>query len=234
VLGWGLERERVRCIPYGADLPDEEVEAGEARAWRAQLGARPDRPLWVCPLRLEASRGHDVLFEAAARLAERGRPGILALGAAGPRRAELEAKAEAMGLAASVRFLDGAEPVGALIAAADVAVFPVLEGPVPLTLLDALARARAVVASGVPAIADLLRDGVDARVVPPGDAEALAAAIEDLHRRPEVARRLGGEAAWRAREELSWGRVVESFEDVYDEVLGLASFAPGGVSSRAR
>jgi glycosyltransferase involved in cell wall biosynthesis len=237
VQSWGVDRTRVRAIPYGADLPDDDFERPEALAWRARMGARPIRPLWVCPLRLEPRRGIEILLAALAELRERGIVFVAAFSGSGPERAALEQRAESMGLGPDVRFLEPVEPQGPLLAAADLVIFPSLDGPVPLSLLDTLARGRPVVATSVPAVKGLIRDGTDGRLVPPGDANALANALEDMHRRPDAAGRMGAEAAWRARDEFSWQRVVEQFEDSYDEVLGLASFStaaqsPGRHSNR--
>ena len=72
---------------------------------------------------------------------------------------------------------------------------------------------------------EVVTDGEHVRLVPPDDPLALARALEDFHRHPNPALRLGRHAAARVRESYTWPRVVEAFESVYDEVLGLASFA---------
>jgi glycosyltransferase involved in cell wall biosynthesis len=228
-----LRRERVRWIPYGTDTADEDAERPVARAWRDHLGARPYRPLWVCPLRLERHRGHEVLLEALAEVRRRELDFVAAFGGDGPLRPELERRAHALGLERQVRFLEVAEHLDALLAAADVVVFPVLEGPLPLTLLDAMARARPVAASAIPPVLDVIESGTDGTLVPAGEPLALAEALETFHRRPDAAIRMGRAAAHKMGETFAWDRVVAAYEDAYDEVLGLASFVPGnGVRSR--
>jgi glycosyltransferase involved in cell wall biosynthesis len=226
VRDYGIDRARVRVVPNGADLPDEEQEAGDARRWRERLGAGTLRPLWVCAARLEEQKGHAVLLDALALLRNRGIDFIVALAGDGSRRAALEARTEAAGLAGRVRFLGQVEDVGPLLAAADGCVLPSLWEGLPLTLLEALARARPVVASAVGGVPEVVEDGVHGRLVAPGDPAALAAALEEVHRRPERARELGMRGAERVRARYTWPRVVEAFETVYDEVLGLDSFTP--------
>ena len=51
-------------------------------------------------------------------------------------------------------------------------------------------------------------------------------------RSSDLATALGREGAARVRERYTWDRTVASFEEVYDEVLGLASFAPEGARER--
>ncbi len=233
VADYGVERARVRVVPNGADPPDDGEERAGARAWRERLGAGPFRPLWVCAARLEEQKGHAVLVEALARVRARGLDFVAVLAGEGSLRAELERRVDQADLGDRVRFAGQVEPIGPLLAAADACLLPSLWEGMPLTLLEALARARPVVASRVGGVPEAVEDGVTGRLVPPGDAAALAAVLEDLHRRPDAARRLGLAGAARVEEEFTWARVVESFEALYDEVLGLASVTPAA-PARAR
>jgi len=223
---YDLDRAHVRVVPNGADLPDEEEEFPRARRLREQLGAGLLRPLWVCAARLERQKGHAVLLEALAEVRRRGLEFVMAFAGAGTLRAELETQSAALGLEGQMRFLGQLDEVGPLLAAADVVVLPSLWEGLPLVLLEAMARGRPVVATAVGGVAEVVTDAVEGRLVPPGDARALADALEAVHRKPDVAQRMGRNGARRVREAYTWARAVESFEAVYDEVLGLASFVP--------
>ncbi len=224
---YGVPRARLRVVPNGADAPDERAEADAARRWRETLGASLRRPLVVSVARLEAQKGHDLFLDALARLAERGLEFTAAIAGDGSLRADLERRAAAASLGGRVRFLGRLEDAGPLLAAADAVVLASRWEGLPLTLLEALARARPVAAARVGGIPDVIEDGVNGRLVPPEDAGALAAALEDLLRRSDAAVRLGRAGQCTVRERYTWERVVEQFEAVYDEVLGLATFAPG-------
>jgi len=228
VRDYGVERSRVRVVPNGADLPDEEQERPIARRLRDELGAGPFRPLWVCPARLESQKGQAVLIDALARVRARGLDFVAVLAGEGSLRADLERRSREAGLGDQVRFAGQVEPVGPLLLAADACVLPSLWEGLPLAVLEALARARPVIASRVGGVPDVVEDGLTGRLVPAGDAAALAAALEDFHRRPDPPRRMGLEGAARVEAEFTWPRVVESFEEVYDEVLGLATVTPKG------
>jgi glycosyltransferase involved in cell wall biosynthesis len=233
VRDYGVERARVRVVPNGADLPDEDEERPVARRLRDELGAGPFRPLWVCPARLETQKGHAVFLDALARVRERGLDFVAVMAGEGSLRGDLERRAQAAGLGGHVRFAGQVDPVGPLLQAADACVLPSLWEGLPLSLLEALARGRPVIASRVGGVPEAIDDGVTGRLVPAGDAEALAEALEDFHRRPDPARRMGLNGAERVRAEFTWSRVVESFEEVYDDVLGLATVTPSG-RGRAR
>jgi glycosyltransferase involved in cell wall biosynthesis len=226
VADLGVARDRLRVVPNGADLPDEDVEWPIARGLRAEIGASGLRPLWVCAGRLEEQKGQDVLIDALAEVRRRGLEFYAVFAGDGELRDALEKRAATRGLDPLVRFVGQVEELGPLLLAADAVVMPSRWEGLPLTLLEALARARPVIATAVGGVPEVVEDGVEGRLVPAGDATALANALEDFHRRPDVAQRLGREGARRVREAYTWERVVESFEAVYDEVLGLASFDP--------
>jgi len=226
VRDYGVDRARVRVVPNGAELPDEDAEHAAARRLREQLGAGALRPLWVCAGRLEEQKGQDVLLAALGEVRRRGLQFVAVLAGEGSRRAALEEQARTLGLAGDLRFPGQVEDLGPLLAAADAVVLPSRWEGMPLVLLEALVRGRPVVASAVGGIAEVAEDGVHARLVPPADPAALAEALEAFHRQPDQALRLGRRGAAHVRESFTWPRVVEAFEAVYDEALGLASFAP--------
>src|SRR4029450_10928026 len=123
---------------------------------------------------------------------------------------------------------------GSLLLAADAVVLPSRWEGLPLTLLEALARGRGVIATAVGGVPEVVEDGVHGRLVPPGDADALTEALAAFHAKADEVRRMGGRGAGLVLERYTWERVVEAFEAVYDEVLGLASFSPEDRARPAR
>ena len=85
---------------------------------------------------------------------------------------------------------------------------------------EAMAHGRAVVASDVGGLRDLVVDGKTGLLVPPGDVPALRAAIERLLADPELRRRLGAAGRERARERFSWERVTAETLRAYGDVSG--------------
>jgi glycosyltransferase involved in cell wall biosynthesis len=84
----------------------------------------------------------------------------------------------------------------------------------PLKLFEYLAMGRAIVASDLPAIREVLTDGVSALLVPPGDPQLLADALSRLARDAELAGRLA-EAAAALAPEYTWSRRAERLEAVF-------------------
>ena len=133
----------------------------------------------------EPRKGLSVLLDALAQL-----PEDISLTVAGPARTATVRRAAQLGLAARVRFLGSVDHdrLPSLLAAATCAVFPALSGEaLGLVLIEAMSAAAPVVASDIPGYRVASRDGRAAELVPPGDAESLAARITSL--RDDAARR---------------------------------------------
>lgn len=226
VRDYGVARQRVRVVPNGADLPDEDGEWPEARTIRAEMGTGMFRPLWVVAARLEEQKGHAVLLDALVRVRQMNLDFVVAFAGDGSLRKSLEERVAGLGLHGRVRFLGQVEEVGPWLLAADAVILPSLWEGLPLSLLEAMARGRPVVASAVGGIPEAIEDGVQGRLVPPNDPRALAEALAGIHKMADAARQMGLRGAERVRERYTWQKVVENFEAVYDDVLGLASFAP--------
>src|SRR5690554_1416882 len=190
----GVDGERVRVIHPGV-VVDRFVpgSASEAAAeLRASLPGPRGRLVGVVG-RLTAVKGHAVFIDAAARLAER-RPdtGFVISGEEWDvPRAGLEERAEGYGIADRVYFLDRLPDVRPLLEALDVVVVASTGSEaVSRIALEAMALARPVVATSVGSLPELLADGAGV-IVPPGDPDALASALEAVLADPAEAERIG-------------------------------------------
>jgi glycosyltransferase involved in cell wall biosynthesis len=209
-------------VPYGVDaMPD--VRDLDPAAVRAQLGVPPGATFVLGLGRLVEKKGFAFLVEAAARV-----PAVfIALAGEGDLRPELEAQAASV--KAPVRLVGALDraSVAAALGAAEIVVVPSVvdrAGNVdglPNVLLEAMAAGRAVVASRVAGIPDVMTDGVDGILVPPNDPAALAAAMARLAADPALRRRLGDAARSTVTRRLSWDRAALTFEESYAAAAAL-------------
>lgn len=208
--------ERIRVVPPTGPLPAPDRTPDQVRA---ELGVADGEDLVVTAARLSPQKGLDVLLEAA-DVARRHRPGLrwFVFGE-GAQRATLERTIAERRLTGTV-VLAGPRPgVDAELAAADVVVVTSTWESGPLVVLEALALGRPVVSTDVGLARDVL-DGRSGRVVPVGDAGALAAAV--------VAVLEGaGPAPAPVRPDLAPDALAAAVARVYDEVLGGSDAAPG-------
>lgn len=143
--------------------------------------ALPSQPRLVCVARLEERKGHRVLLQALRRVRDGGLPATLSLVGDGRLRCQLEHEARVLGLAACVRFVgwaDGAA-VARELALARLAVLPSFAEGLPIVLMEAFAHGRAVVATRIAGIPELVRHGESGWLVAPGDVEGLAQALDE-------------------------------------------------------
>jgi len=176
-------------------------------------------PLIVAVCELFSRKGVPVLLEAMpAILAAYPRARLIVAGE-GPDRAEAEAARDRLGLGDSVLLAGHVDGVAGLLAAGDVFVNPALAESFPYGILEAMSLARPCVVTDAGGSAEAIVDGRSGRVVPAGDATALAAAVVELLADPVAARRYGDAAAERVRARFTRARMIAGTEAVYAELL---------------
>ncbi len=183
---------------------------------RAAIGVEGDRAMVLTPARLNVQKGHEFLLRAAASV-----PGAMfVLAGDGPERRPLEALAQDLGVADRVRFLGQRDDVAALLSTSDLMVLPSLVEGLPVSVLEAMAAEKPVVATAIGGTDEAVVHGETGLLVPPRDPAALAVAIRTLLRDRGLSARLA--AAGRARVEARFSReaMVAGICRVYDEVLG--------------
>jgi glycosyltransferase involved in cell wall biosynthesis len=218
-FGWP---ERKVVVVHNA-IPLERFSVGRDPAVRAALGAAGNEtPLALVPARLDEQKGHDVLIRAAAEL-----PGVrFACVGDGPLRAQLLAQARELGVADRMEFLGYRDDIPSLLAACDLAVLPSRYEGLPISLIEAMAAGRPVVATNIGGTRELVRDGETGVLVPPDDPAALAAAIRALVSRPGELRRLGNAGRARAHRHFGSAAMVAGVTDEYERLLGATTGAP--------
>jgi colanic acid/amylovoran biosynthesis glycosyltransferase len=159
----------------------------------------PEVPRVVCVGRLCEQKGQLLLVEAAARLAAKGIAFEIVLAGDGELRAELESLAAELGVSNRIRITGwiSSAQVREEILAARALVLPSLAEGLPVVLMEAMALRRPVLTTYVAGIPELVRHGENGWLVPSGDVDELAAALEDVLSRPAPELYAMGEAAHR-------------------------------------
>ena len=206
----GVPAEKILVAPDAADASHSPSDSDPPSGVRTPAGTK-ERDPFVCVYAgsLTALKGMGTLLAAARRL-----PEIEFLVVGGIPVAALAANRIAAG--ANVRFTGAVPPAGvpAHLRTADVLVLPHGAASAsrylsPLKLFEYLAAGRSIVASDLPALREVLRQGENALLVPPDDAGALAAAIGRLRSDDELRARLAAEATATARH-YTWRRRAET------------------------
>jgi len=217
-LGVGTP-DRFLVVPLGLDLSrflECERAGGQLRA---ELGLGDDVPLIGIVARLVPIKAHEVFLEAAARLAADVPECRFLIIGDGERRAQLEMMARRPELAGRVRFLGWRSDLDRVYADLDVVVLTSRNEGSPVSLIEALASARPVVATRVGGVPDVVEDGVAGLLVPPDDGIALAVAVRSLLADPERGHAMGTAGRKRVAAAYSAERLLGDVDRLYMELL---------------
>jgi glycosyltransferase involved in cell wall biosynthesis len=197
-----LPPDKVKVVYLG--VPMEEFSRprspSEIAAARAELGVKPDEFLIGSVTRLHDSKGNSFLVDAAQLVLAEKRNGKFIVIGEGPLQPELEAQARRLGLGDRFVFAGFAKDVARVVSAFDLSVFPSLWEGTPLTVFEALAMGKPIVATDADGLVDVLTHEEDALIVPKRSAEALADAIVRLMNAPLTRERLSHAARLTAKQ----------------------------------
>jgi glycosyltransferase involved in cell wall biosynthesis len=205
----------VRVVRYGIDLERHAPAPAQGAETRAELGILPGEHVAGVFGRLQAWKGQHIFLRAAAELAKRGIAarylivGGSVFGLESDFAETLRQQAADAGIADRVLFLGQRSDTNALMNACDVVVHASVEPePWGLVLAEAMAAGRAVIGAAAGGPLEMIVDGKTGLLTLPGDATALADALESLFRRPEKRRELGEAARKYAEQHFSRHRAA--------------------------
>lgn len=228
----GCPAHKVRVIVNGVDA-ERFRPLPPSPALRDALGLPADGPVAAIVAALRPEKNHPLFLQAAAAvLAQIPQARFLVVGD-GPQRDLLVEIARGLGIAQSVRFLGTRSDIPEILALCDVFVLSSQMEANPVSILEAAACAKPVVATRVGSVPETVHDGKTGYLVPPGDAQALASRIVELFRSPAKARAMG--QAGRQSVVMHWSiqRMVQGYQDLIEEIYTFKAGAPEGSRVRA-
>src|SRR5206468_6695409 len=147
---------------------------------------------------------------------------VLCMVGDGPDRLQLEERAHELGVARNTVFLGYQEDVAPFYAAFDALVLPSGNEGTPVTVIEALAAERPVVATRVGGVPDVVRDGEDGFLVEAGATDDLADRLGRLARDPELRRRMGEAGRRRVLPRYAVDRLIDDVDLLYRSLLEAA------------
>jgi glycosyltransferase involved in cell wall biosynthesis len=215
----------------------EDVEGFDGGSFEiVHYGIEPDgepspyagaEPRMLCVGRLIPIKGHIVLLRAFAAARESIPELRLDLAGRGPLEPALRALAKELRIDDAVRFLGYVAPVQRAIEESAFVAVPSMGEGFGMVALEAMERARPVIAAEIGGLGELVEDGVTGFLVPPGEAEPLAAAIVALAADPKLRARMAAAGRRRALDRFLQERCTDRTEILYRELLAVRDHRNG-------
>ncbi|MCA9240901.1 MAG: glycosyltransferase family 4 protein [Planctomycetales bacterium] len=211
--------EKFKVIPLGLELDGfADLDPTPDLLSRRSLQIEEDGPLFTYVGRIATIKRLDVMLRAFAQAVGNGTPVRLAIVGDGEDRARLEQLARDLEIDSRVHFLGYRSDLEMVMAASDAVVLSSDNEGTPVSLIEAAASARPVVATGVGGVCDVVTSQTGI-IVPPDDPMALAAGIATLAESPDLRLRMGAEARGHALNRFSVGRLIGDVDQLYRELL---------------
>ncbi len=207
---------KIRVVHNGILLEPFTCPTRNPAILSAALNCRSSgQPLVLTNARLNPQKGLDYLLEAVALVPE----AIFIIAGEGPERPKLEKQVKNSNLGGRVIFLGFRRDIPDLLAGCDLFVLPSLFEGLPLSILEAMAAGKPVIATKIGGTDEAVIQEETGLLVPPGDAAALAGAIRRLLAEPELARQFGQSGKKRVYKEFSAQAMVRKTVQIYNELL---------------
>jgi len=219
LLDAGVPAEKIKTIANGID-----VQAFEHAQPLPVLSFTNEKVIGMVA-RLDLQKGFEYLLRAVRELCHTFAGLKVVIVGEGPDRQAIEEMVKEYGLQSNVVLAGQHSDMPAVYAAMDIFVLPSLNEGLPMTILEAMAASRPVVATRVGAIPKVITDGVNGLLVNPRDTEGLRNAITSLLSDPERCRQMGEKAHdWVSRNYTSEAMALK-YRQLYDEILGIPELA---------
>lgn len=207
---------QIKVIPLGLDLSLFADHTSRRARFREELGVDDETILVGIVGRLTEIKNHEMFLNSVARLKDQPALRFVVIGD-GSLRQQLEEQARSLGLESKVIFAGGRRDPEYFYPALDIVALTSLNEGTPLTLIEAMANARPVIATSVGGVVDLLRDdrGI---LVPSGDEEAFASALRRLADDPQLRKNLGARGLSFVERAYPKERLVEDIKALYREL----------------
>ena len=219
LLDSGVPAEKIKTIANGID-----VQAFEHAQPLPVLSFTNEKVIGMVA-RLDLQKGFEYLLRAVRELCNTFAGLKVVIVGEGPDRQAIEEMVKEYGLLSNVVLAGQQSDMPAVYAAMDIFVLPSLNEGLPMTILEAMAASRPVVATRVGAISKVINDGENGLLVNPRDTEGLRNAIASLLANPERCRQMGEKAHdWVSRNYTSEAMALK-YRQLYDEILGIPELA---------
>lgn len=214
----GVEDGKIIRIYNGIHYESFRNNGEKGSSFKAELGIPEGVPLVGTAARLAPQKGLGIFLEASRIILDKGRPCIFLVAGEGPMKEELENRVNSLNLKGKVIFPGRVDNIAEFLSCLDIFILPSLSEGLSITLLEALAAEKPVVASRVGGVPEIVTDGVTGTLVPPGDPVSLASKVMEYLDNPEHSKNMGIRGSHRIKDNFTLENMVKRTEELYKEL----------------
>ncbi len=211
----GTPRGKLEYLPNGVDLNLFKTPTRGKHEIMTEFGWDAADPLVVSVGRLVREKNYPLLADSIGSIRDRIPTVRCLIAGEGKLRGEIDARIGVVGVGENVKLAGARSDISDLLHAADVFVLPSVREGFPVSLIEAMACGKAIVATDVGGIPDAITGGENGILVSPGDTLALAEAVEKLLTDKDLAERLGRAALRTAAEKFGLQHIAQRIKDLY-------------------
>ncbi|MDD4956466.1 MAG: glycosyltransferase family 4 protein [Candidatus Omnitrophica bacterium] len=220
IRDFGVPENKISMVYNGIELARFSGISGRKDATMLREMGLPQDTFVVGTIgRLSPVKGYKYLVEAFSALAAEEPRARMVMVGDGPEKKSLEKQITSLGLAGKVSMVPGGQPPEEYLPMFDIFCSPSMHEGLGLSLMEAMAAERACVASDVGGLSELITDGRDGLLAPPGDVAALAKRLMELAKDDILRKDLAKAARRKAFDNYDIHTSVEKTIEVYQEVL---------------
>lgn len=209
----GCPAGKVKVIPNGVDIEKFHPRWPD-RKLRAELGLPDGAPVAGIVAALRPEKHHELFLRGAARVRDKVPQARFLIVGDGPRREELRRLADQLSLQDAVHFAGTRADVAEVLSLIDVLTLTSHMESNPVSILEAMASEKPVVATSVGSVPETVIDGVTGYLTPPDDPDQIADRVVELFADPELAARMGRAGREQVLANWSVQRMVEGYQEL--------------------
>lgn len=218
LLRRGLRKDKIKLIYNGINFSNNRP-GFEPQEMREKYGIANNAPVIGTLGRLSAVKGHASLIKAMPSILEEIRDCILLIAGDGPLKADLERLVKELNLAQSVKLIGYMKNVGEFLSMIDLFLLPSLSEGLPISLLEAMAFGKPVVASAVGGIPEVITNQNEGELVSSADPKSTSIAVSRLLKDPETLKKMGAVGSESVRKRFSSKIMTEQYSSLYSDLI---------------
>jgi len=224
-----IPSSKIAVIPNGINVKLFEHDPAAGLKIRSEMGLGETAPVLGIIGRLQPQKDHNTFLEAAALILKQKPNAHFLVVGDGPLHGSLESKAQVLGISSNVHFCGVRQDIPAIISALDILVFSSLWEGLPISLLEGMAGGRAIVATAVAGIHDVIQSDETGVLIDPGNPPALAEACLDLLDDPQRRQKMGESALRIVKTSFGIETMIDQVDLLYRQLLKRKNLpTPGG------